>query len=101
MVNTLGKIMVNTSLKLLKKHQKVIFIGLGTSEFYHDGESLNEDLIKNYTSFYSNLAFYNVNNISYLGDMSNINGMLWRYFPVGDLSVDIVLYKGFRFSAYP
>ncbi|XP_065669670.1 uncharacterized protein LOC105845888 [Hydra vulgaris] len=39
---------------------------------------------------YENLFFCDVRKTPYLGDLSNIDGMMWRFLPVGDLTVDVV-----------
>ena len=70
--------------------ERSVFYKTWRVRIYHDGQSLDKSKCDEMRAYHKNLDFYDVRNISYLGDMSLINGMVWRYFPLGDLSIDIV-----------
>ncbi|XP_057295032.1 uncharacterized protein LOC130623556 [Hydractinia symbiolongicarpus] len=60
-----------------------------TVRIYHD-KSLSKEYIKNHTSKFDNLKFYDVSRTSLYGDITSINGRVWRFLPLADDTVDIV-----------
>ncbi|XP_065656604.1 uncharacterized protein LOC136082000 isoform X2 [Hydra vulgaris] len=57
-----------------------------TIRVYHDKYSISLDNVMNLTERYQNLEFVNVSNLI---DLESINGMVWRFLIVADLTVDI------------
>ncbi|XP_057295755.1 uncharacterized protein LOC130624199 [Hydractinia symbiolongicarpus] len=56
---------------------------------YHD-KALSKEYIKNHTSKFDNLKFFDVSKIPLYGDITSIDGRVWRFFPLADDTVDIV-----------
>ncbi|XP_065673470.1 uncharacterized protein LOC136090607 [Hydra vulgaris] len=53
---------------------------------YHDSYTITPIVVANLTERYQNLEFFNVSNFDYL---ESINGMIWRFLVVADLTVDV------------
>ena len=60
-----------------------------TVRVYHDKYIMNKHLLKNLTRLYQNLELYNVSNVNGYGDLTNINGMIWRFLSLADASVEV------------
>ena len=50
-----------------------------TVRVYHDKYTMNAQYIKNLKKLYHNLELSNVSSLIGFGDMTNINGMVWRF----------------------
>ena len=50
---------------------------------------MNVQYIKNLTKLYHNLELSNVSSLVGFGDMTNINGMVWRFLTVADATVNV------------
>lgn len=59
---------------------------------YHD-KTLSEKCIQNYVSNFGNLEFIDVTQTTLYGDISSINGRVWRFLPLADNSVDTVCFR--------
>ena len=57
-----------------------------TVRIYHDLSEVESEVY----SRHENIFFCDVRQTPYLGDLSYIDGMMWRFLPVGDLKVDVV-----------
>ena len=60
-----------------------------TVRVYHDKYTMNAQYIKNLTKLYHNLELSNVSSLVGFGDMTNINGMVWRFLTVADATVNV------------
>ena len=57
---------------------------------YHDGKMINNDLEIALKEKYANLFLYNVGFLPQYGNVSYINGMVWRFLATGDPSLEVV-----------
>ncbi|XP_047122301.1 uncharacterized protein LOC124805841 isoform X2 [Hydra vulgaris] len=53
---------------------------------YHDSYTITPIIVARLTERYQNLEFFNVSNFD---DLENINGMMWRFLVIADLTVDV------------
>ena len=57
---------------------------------YHDGKMINNDLEIALKEKYANLFLYNVGFLPQYGNVSYINGMVWRFLATGDPNLEVV-----------
>ena len=60
---------------------------------YHENSYINASVAKSYSNIYQHVQFCNIKNSPYYGDLSRINGMVWRFLPITDTFVNVTCFR--------
>lgn len=60
---------------------------------YHENSYINTSVAKSYSNIYQHVQFCNIKNSPYYGDLSRINGMVWRFLPITDTFVNVTCFR--------
>lgn len=60
---------------------------------YHENSYINASVAKRYSNIYQHVQFCNIKNSPNNGDLSRINGMIWRFLPITDTFVNIACFR--------
>ena len=60
---------------------------------YHENSYINASVAKSYSNIYQHVQFCNIKNSPYYGDLSRINGMIWRFLPIADTFVNVTCFR--------
>lgn len=60
---------------------------------YHENSYINASVAKSYSNIYQHVQFCNIKNSTYYGDLSRINGMVWRFLPITDTFVNVTCFR--------